>query len=195
MRAFLLLPFVVAASALVPSEAHACRCVPTDVVQATRRHEHALVAWVKSVRTTRTHVLHDVVVRHTATSCLPVGETITVASPIGACTTRLPLRVSTLVFGDTAWIGGRRVVVTDACSGNRPATSLTPDEVAFLASRTLTCEGVTRCADGTLPNACLLDPCDVSTCADPDAVCESSYCGGCVAEWYAPDDLAVCTPW
>lgn len=193
MRTLVLI--LLAISPLVAPEAHACRCPPLDVVQATRAHEHAFVAWVKSSRTTRTHALFDVVVRRTASSCLPVGQTITVASPLTTCTASLPLRSAVLVFGDTGWVGGRRVVLTDSCSGNRPAASLTADEIAYLGSRTLTCGGTTTCADGTLPVSCFVDPCATSTCGEPDAVCESSYCGGCVPEWYALDESAVCTPW
>ncbi|XP_033121010.1 neurogenic locus notch homolog protein 1-like [Anneissia japonica] len=48
-----------------------------------------------------------------------------------------------------------------------------------------------NCPNGTSPDTCLFDPCHVASCpTNPDARCESNYCG-CIAEFYDADGNMV----
>jgi eight-cysteine-cluster-containing protein len=113
-----------------------------------------------------------------------------------SCGTRLALGSQQLLF--TTAVGqrlGLPVVSTSSCSGNRVWSDLTPEEHAFLSTRFNRCGEDGACV-GTELAQCLLDPCEVSECAEPDAVCEANYCGGCSAEWFTQDGLPIesCDP-
>eukprot|EP00035_Acanthoeca_spectabilis_P009358 m.166034 g.166034 ORF g.166034 m.166034 type:complete len:825 (-) comp14698_c0_seq2:123-2597(-) len=49
------------------------------------------------------------------------------------------------------------------------------------------------CAPGTPPVLCIARPCDVSPCplAPRGSTCVDNYCGGCNAEWYAPNGTRI----
>lgn len=185
-------------STLPLQEAQACSCPFLDVVQSYRTHDHAFVGTVTGSRREGSFRLYDVVVRASAKSCVAPGTVVTVSTPLNeaACGVLLPKNQTLVLFGDTKFIRGRPTAFTSLCSGNMLLGDLTADDRAFLGSRELTCDGVSTCADGTAPVSCVVDPCDTSAaCNEPDAVCESNYCGGCVPEWYTPWDAATCTPW
>jgi len=83
---------------------------------------------------------------------------------------------------------GMPLLGTGLCSGNRDWGELAPEELEFLSTRYNCCGDACACVDSELVQ-CLVDPCSVSECSDPDAVCSASYCGGCNAEWRTPDGM------
>ncbi len=84
-------------------------------------------------------------------------------------------------------VDGRGVGVYDImlCDFHRKYKDLIIYQLEFLKSRMI-CDkgGSCVCADGSYLSQCLIDPCDVTTCANyPEAKCEANYCGGCNAEF------------
>lgn len=116
-------------------------------------------------------------------------------SESAACGARFELGSQQLLFTSAA---GRRfglpMVSTGTCNGNRAWSDLTKEELAFLGTRSNCCGDGCECVDSEQVQ-CLVDPCERSECADPDAQCRANYCGGCHAEWFTPDGLpASCEP-
>ncbi|MET0388702.1 MAG: hypothetical protein ABW321_22210 [Polyangiales bacterium] len=87
---------------------------------------------------------------------------------------------------------GLPILETGLCNGNRPIREVDAATQQFLSTREVCCGGSCECAGDTERVQCLVDPCQVSACSEPGAVCRANYCGGCNAEWYDPDGWRVC---
>jgi eight-cysteine-cluster-containing protein len=116
-------------------------------------------------------------------------------SESSACGATFPLGSHQLLF--TSSLGrrfGLPVLSTGTCNGNREWSEVTKEELAFLGSRDNCCGESCQCVNSE-PVQCLIDPCQVSECSDPDATCKANYCGGCNAEWFTPEGMpATCEP-
>ena len=129
--------------------------------------------------------------------CIPQHSLVVVQTNAesAACGATFPLGSQQLLF--TSSVGrrfGLPVVSTGTCNGNRAWRDVTKEELAFLGTRDNCCGDRCACVDSE-PVQCLVDPCKLSECADPDATCKANYCGGCNAEWFTPDGLpADCEP-
>jgi len=126
--------------------------------------------------------------------CIPPLGLVLVqsSSESAACGVTFALGSEQLVFGSSE---GRRfglpLISTGSCAGNRDYDGLSADERSFLATRWNCCGAACGCVASSTAR-CLADPCEVSTCAVPEATCESNYCGGCFAEWRDPNGARVC---
>jgi hypothetical protein len=78
------------------------------------------------------------------------------------------------------------------CGGIEPWAKVDAQMRDFLATRPRSCGGAQTC-EGKGVVQCFVDPCQVSECEVDGAVCQSSYCGGCNARWFA-DGARVCAP-
>jgi hypothetical protein len=201
MRSALMWLGLVAVATLAWTEpARACKCAVPDV-----RRSYAAADDVVKVRVLNPLPAPSGLRRYLAVTtadafkgCIERRELVILQTNAesAACGARFELGSQQLLFTTAA---GQRfgvpVLSTGTCSGNRAWSELNNDEKGFLATRFNCCGETCACVGTELAN-CFVNPCDVSTCAEPDAVCEANYCGGCNAEWFTPDGLPVpsCDP-
>jgi hypothetical protein len=177
--------------------AAACKCAPPDVRLNYDSAELALKVLVlgelptaprAGVRRYIAATLDEAYKGCTPRHALVIVET---KSDSAACGVTFEPGSQQLLFASS--LGSRfglPLLSTGACSGNREWSGLTEAERHFLATRYNCCGDDCGCVDSQLVE-CLVDPCTVSTCAVPDAVCRANYCGGCKAEWYLPQGLSA----
>jgi eight-cysteine-cluster-containing protein len=180
--------------------ARACKCAVPDV-----RRSYALADDVVRVRVLNRLPAPSGLKRYLAVTagdafkgCIEQRELVIVQTNAesAACGATFPLGSQQLLFTTAAGERfGLPVLSTGTCSGNRAWGDLSESELSFLATRFNCCGDSCACVATETAN-CFVDPCDVSTCSEPDVVCESNYCGGCNAEWFTDDGLPVpaCDP-
>jgi hypothetical protein len=176
---------------------HACTCMPTDTSQSYEQAEH--VVHVRIRRALR----HDggrrfyraVLLDDDFKGCLTQGHEVIIetASSSAVCGVSLTPGQGYLLYGrESGSSYGSPILNVGLCAANALWTELSAEQLTFLRSRYVCCDGACTCSDGSQPVQCLVDPCTVSTCAVEGSECRANYCGGCNAEWHDPTGLQVC---
>jgi hypothetical protein len=174
------------------SPAAACKCAERDIRQSYASADAVLevrVLWPLPAPSGQRRYL-AVTTADAYKGCIERHAFVVVQTnrDSAACGIRLPLRSHQLLFATS--LGerfGLPLLSTGSCSGNRAPDELTQAEQSFLSTRSNCCGDVCSCVDDAAAVECLVDPCSVSHCSEPGAVCVSNTCGGCHAEWFTPD--------
>eukprot|EP00737_Agarophyton_chilense_P004908 gb/GEZJ01006653.1/.p1 GENE.gb/GEZJ01006653.1/~~gb/GEZJ01006653.1/.p1 ORF type:complete len:200 (-),score=15.63 gb/GEZJ01006653.1/:177-776(-) len=83
----------------------------------------------------------------------------------------------------------------NSCQFIRKFETLAKEDVQFLNTRQLCCNGRCKCLNGLLVN-CFRQPCsppEEPPCEEA-AQCVDNYCGGCFAEWFTKEGQYACLP-
>eukprot|EP00737_Agarophyton_chilense_P002818 gb/GEZJ01003242.1/.p1 GENE.gb/GEZJ01003242.1/~~gb/GEZJ01003242.1/.p1 ORF type:complete len:200 (-),score=16.51 gb/GEZJ01003242.1/:215-814(-) len=81
------------------------------------------------------------------------------------------------------------------CQFIRKFNTLTNEDIQFLNTRQVCCNGSCKCVNAPLVN-CFRQPCsppEEPPC-DEAAKCVDNYCGGCFAEWFTEEGQYACLP-
>lgn len=177
----------------MPAEAEACSCVGWDIVQGYRNSDHVVAGRVLRSHVVGGYRVYDVWVWQTAKSCLTERTVVQIGTSrsSAACGAGLQVGGDYVLFANDVFLGGQDRMITHSCLPNTLAANVAPEDYRFLASRPMDCP-TQECSGDQPVVSCFADPCTVTTCGDPTAECEANYCGGCGAEWYAPDDSLSC---
>ena len=175
------------------SRAAACSCVQPSVESSY--HNASDVAFVDVRRTyasadTRYYVGY---VARTFKGCLREWQRVILKTPVSSatCGAELSMRRYLINGTRTGSFLGTPVLAITLCSYDRRVSELTAQDLVFLNGRTVCCGDACRCADGTQPVPCLVDPCSVARACE-EGECVANYCGGCHAEFYDPRGEPVC---
>ncbi len=114
---------------------------------------------------------------------------IATANESAACGAALPTDNNMWIFFGS-FVNTTQTLYVTSCSFFAPFGSLTADNLSFLHAMKNDCTG--QCFPGVPLTHCFVEPCQVSSCSVDDAVCEDSYCGGCFAFWFSPNNTRVC---
>lgn len=196
MRTRIAIALFVAAvtSAAFARPAEACSCLPPDLVRTYNASTDVVRAGVVFGWTLGDQQLYLARVSEVFKGCFRRGDIIVVVTPrsSAACGLRLDWGRSYLLTGDTWDSDSVPLLHVTICGYNVLWARLGQEDLGFLYSRYVCCGDRCRCADGSAPVQCLVDPCEVAPPC-PFGECQANYCGGCHAELY--DDLgeAVCT--
>jgi hypothetical protein len=190
-----LLGAVIALSLLVAAtapEARACSCLPADLPTIYNQSDAVLRVRVLSQRVRDDgRIVYTARVVTTYKGCAQKRQLVPLvtAPNDGLCGVRLEIGGDYLVSGHRR--GRGRAVAIGSCGATGPFRSLTPEAREYLDTRFNCCGETCGCVRSE-PVQCFADPCDVASC--PDGICTSNYCGGCRAEFAAPDGANVCQP-
>jgi hypothetical protein len=181
--------------AAAPSVAEACSCVMPTLSGSWHQASDTFRGRVVDRRTAGDMYQYRVEVQRTFGGCLDRGDVVIVESQRSSAACGMELRAgqSYLLTADRSDSGD--VLAITLCGYNREWSTLSTDDLDFLASRPVTCdEQLVACADGTPPVHCFADACAIEPwCAEAES-CEMNTCRGCDAEFYDATWAPVCQP-
>jgi hypothetical protein len=185
--------------AATPGSAQACSCVQPDLIRSYREVTDVIRGRTVGSWVVGSNTYYAMRVKKVFKGCTTVDRIVYLTTPTSSATCGQELKVGKvyLITGDeTPSSYTRPVFAFNICGFNKRPKHLTTDERAFLRGRPVECNGsFVECADGSSLVSCFVDPCQVSTCATANSVCEANYCGGCHAEFYDSSNNAACYPW
>ena len=180
----------------LPSTAEACSCLQPSLSQSWHDSTDMFKGRVQSHRIRGNEHQYQVEVVRPFSGCTVAGDVVIVETNVSTAACGMPLQV-----GEAYLLAGyqspSRAWAYDIglCGYNRVWSTLSDDDVDFLASRPVVCadEASLTCADGSEPVQCIVDACDVEPGCAEATTCEFNTCGGgCDAEFYDASWNPVC---
>jgi hypothetical protein len=175
------------------SRAAACSCaLPTVESSYTHASDVAFVDLRRTYVSGDTRYYLGRVVR-TFKGCLHAGQRVLLKTPEASASCGAELRLRRYLINGTSAgsLLGTPTLSISLCNYDRQLSVLTAGDLRYLERRTVCCDGVCSCADGSQPVQCFADPCSGAPACD-QGECIANYCGGCHAEYYDSLGHAVC---
>ncbi len=195
MRWFLVSSLMVLA---LPRVAEACSCLQPDLIQQWHESTDMIGVRILDERVVGMERQFKARVINPFSGCLEGGDIVVLTThrDSATCGASFALQGTYVVAANDAgrMVNGRPARGVTLCGWAEEYSAISADDMDFLMSRPITCNGALTCADGQAPTQCLVDPCTQASCVD--GTCEANTCGGgCVAEFYDVDGYGVCEPW